>query len=102
VPTYKQAPTSFCNAFGKLWLFPIPDMFYECEFECAIYPLPLALGSSADDAIPIPFRKAVKFFAAEQGCIRNSEDARAEKLNARGRMQLISSNKTRNPYLTSR
>lgn len=47
---------------GQVWFFPVPSIEAEMEWDCACVPIPLA-DDNTPEAIPSPFRNAVKYYA---------------------------------------
>lgn len=68
---YNQVATSFPSIWsttgdgdrGEVYLFPIPGQALEMEWDCFLYPLPLADNGSFE-AIPTPYTDSIKYYAA--------------------------------------
>ena len=54
------------GASGSVYLFPIPSILAQMDFDCYCRPIPLASNSDVE-AIPHPFTEAVPFYAAYWG-----------------------------------
>jgi hypothetical protein len=62
---------------GQVWLFPVPGIACEMEWDCTGDPA--SLHSNNDyEAIPEPFTEGVKFFAARQAFLASFKYAAAD------------------------
>ena len=49
---------------GQVWLFPVPSIATEMEWDCSCVPEPL-VNDTTPEAIPQPYTNAVRFYAAK-------------------------------------
>lgn len=71
--------TSGVGTNNKLWLWPAPSVASEMECDCSF--LPSALYSNDDfEAIPSPFRGAVKYYAARQAFLAGFRNPQAAEM----------------------
>lgn len=49
---------------GQVWLFPVPSIEAEMEWDCGCLPINL-VDDNTIDAIPTPYQNAIKYYAAE-------------------------------------
>jgi hypothetical protein len=64
---------------GSVFLFPIPSISSEWEWDTACTPIPL-VDDSTVEAIPDPFTDAVKYYAAGLAFLRSQRYGIAEKM----------------------
>jgi hypothetical protein len=67
--TYQYVPSFFCQLEqgldGSFLMYPVPSQIYQAELHCICLPSDLTTDDSVE-AIPMPWRDAVKFYAAAE------------------------------------
>ena len=67
------------GALGEIWMFPIPSEVGDIEADVFAYPKPLYTNDDFE-AIPLGFRKGVKFVAAKLAFMASGRYAQAEMM----------------------
>lgn len=65
---------------GQVWLWPVPSIASEMEWDCGCVPVPL-VDDSTPEAIPPPFQNAVKYYAVYLAYLASSRFGSADLMS---------------------
>lgn len=64
---------------GQVWMFPVPSIVTEMEWDVACLPVPL-IDDNTPDAIPGPYQNGVKFYAAKLAYLSSQRFSMADEM----------------------